>query len=302
MSARRLKLQRWMDLIAALLRHRYGVTLEELIRQVPAYAAAPSDGAMTRMFERDKEELRGLGLVFETLLEDNGESASYLLRRRDFYLPFIEPATRIGSAARREGYRDLPRVALEDDEIATLDDAAVRVTRLGDPMLAADALAAVRKLAFDLPRGTFTSLAAVAALPLESTASVRTFELLDLAIRRRKRLFFAYCAAGHEDIEPREAEPYGLLCLEGQWLLVARDRVRGQLCRFRVDRMQSLALNERLAKSPDYEVPAGFDLSELAWWPLSWDERDDGTLETVRAHVRETLAMYRTPGCQGPSV
>ena len=291
-----------MDLIAALLRHRYGVTLEELVRQVPAYGAAPSHGAMTRMFERDKEELRALGLAFETLLEDDGESASYLLRKRDFYLPYVETATRSASAIRREGYRDLPRVALANDEIAALDDAAMHVLRLGDPVLAADAAVAIRKLAFDLPRGAFASLAAARFVPFESTARARTFELLDLAIRRRKHTFFDYCAAGRENVERRETEPYGLLCLEGQWLLVARDRARRGLCRFRVDRMQSLAVNERIAKTPDYEVPAGFDLSALARMPLAWDEGEDGTLETVLARVRETLAVYGTPGCQGPSV
>src|SRR5688572_23776158 len=109
--ARRPKSQRWMDLIAALLRRRYRVTFEELIREVPAYAHAPTPSAMERMFERDKDELRELGIPIETVPEHEGEPAAYLLGRKDFYLPYLAMSTESGAerapGPRRPGYRDL---------------------------------------------------------------------------------------------------------------------------------------------------------------------------------------------------
>ena len=157
--ARPAKLRRWVDLIAALLRRRYGVTFEELSREVPGYAGAASRGAVTRMFERDKDELRRFGVPIETVHEEEGEAPAYVLRRRDFYLPYLAAkgsgAERGGGLAERPGYRDLARVVFELDELAALDEAAMRVLQLGEPLLAADAHAAIRKLAFDLPAGTF---------------------------------------------------------------------------------------------------------------------------------------------------
>ena len=40
---------------------------------VPGYEAAASDGAFERMFERDKEELRGMGVPVETVLTPTRE-------------------------------------------------------------------------------------------------------------------------------------------------------------------------------------------------------------------------------------
>ena len=40
------KLRRWMDLLAALLRHRYPLTFEELRQQVPAYQRGQATSGM----------------------------------------------------------------------------------------------------------------------------------------------------------------------------------------------------------------------------------------------------------------
>jgi predicted DNA-binding transcriptional regulator YafY len=150
------KIQRWFDLIAALLRRRYRVTFEELVRDVPAYAHALKREALTRMFERDKDELRALGLSLETMTGDDGEPSGYLLRRRDFYLPYIvvERSDATSGLGARPGYRDLPTLVIQPDELAAIAAAAERVRQLGDPELAADAQSALAKLAFDLPAGT----------------------------------------------------------------------------------------------------------------------------------------------------
>src|SRR5579884_309633 len=66
------KTERWLSLLAFLLAHRYPVTREEILSQVDDYRADWTSGDETRResarrkFERDKRELRELGVVLET--------------------------------------------------------------------------------------------------------------------------------------------------------------------------------------------------------------------------------------------
>lgn len=94
MPPREPKLQRWTDLIAALLRRTYAATFEELARDVPAHAdESKKRDTVMRMFERDKDELRSFGI---DLLYDDGDPSGYRLDRKGFYLPYLSLASREG--------------------------------------------------------------------------------------------------------------------------------------------------------------------------------------------------------------
>ncbi|MGH3432507.1 MAG: WYL domain-containing protein, partial [Thermocrispum sp.] len=58
--------ERLVNLVLALLSTRQFLTAERIRGIVPGYADAPSDEAFFRMFERDKVELRELGIPMET--------------------------------------------------------------------------------------------------------------------------------------------------------------------------------------------------------------------------------------------
>ena len=113
------KIQRWIDLLAALLRHHYPVTFDQLIREVPAYAAEQKAESRRRTFERDKDELRRFGVPIETVDSNDGDPQGYRLRVRDFYLPYL--------AVRSEGHPDLRHRA----EATRAPRAAVRPQRPG---------------------------------------------------------------------------------------------------------------------------------------------------------------------------
>jgi predicted DNA-binding transcriptional regulator YafY len=83
------RLNRWLDLLTALLRHRFPVTFEQLIEEVPAYAAEQKDESRRRTFERDKDELRKFGVPIVTKEAPDGGPQGYLLRKPDFYLPYL---------------------------------------------------------------------------------------------------------------------------------------------------------------------------------------------------------------------
>jgi proteasome accessory factor B len=59
------KTSRWLDLVAYLLQHHFGATREQIFEQVRGYEAGGETSR--RMFERDKDELRSLGIEIETL-------------------------------------------------------------------------------------------------------------------------------------------------------------------------------------------------------------------------------------------
>jgi proteasome accessory factor B len=82
------KIQRWVDLMAALLSHHGTQTFEDLAREVPAYAKGKQDSTK-RTFERDKLELRELGIPIETMGNEGAEDTTYRLRARDFYMPYL---------------------------------------------------------------------------------------------------------------------------------------------------------------------------------------------------------------------
>src|SRR5688572_21397122 len=104
MSATSAKVQRWIDLLSTLLAHSFPLTFLELAKGVPAYLAdgsiesgAPSD-TLKRMFERDKDELRSLGVPIESTSDDGEEESRYRLRHTDFYMPYLLVASLRGTA------------------------------------------------------------------------------------------------------------------------------------------------------------------------------------------------------------
>lgn len=93
------KVQRWLDLIAYLAVRHFPVPVEELMERLPAYARDWTDGSETvrasvrRKFERDKDELRDLGIPLETVTYSINygaeEAHGYRISQSDFYLPYL---------------------------------------------------------------------------------------------------------------------------------------------------------------------------------------------------------------------
>ena len=109
----RRKTERLLGLVVCLLSSPRYLTAVQIRAAVPGYPE--SFEAFKRMFERDKEELRELGIPLETGFNSAGDDeAGYRIPRQAYVLPEIR---------------------LEPDEAAVLSLAA-RVWRLRQPMLA----------------------------------------------------------------------------------------------------------------------------------------------------------------------
>jgi predicted DNA-binding transcriptional regulator YafY len=102
------KVQRWLDLIAYLVGRRFPVAFEELMESLPAYARDYIEGSETarasvrRKFERDKDELRELGIPLETVTYTINYGAEevqgYRIAKKDFYLPYLRLLEQEGGA------------------------------------------------------------------------------------------------------------------------------------------------------------------------------------------------------------
>jgi proteasome accessory factor B len=284
------KLQRWIDLLAALLSHRFGATFAELKTLVPAYGEGENPATLARMFERDKDELRALGLPIRVKVEDteDGQTQRYQIKASEMYLPYLALASRAaGSAPARHipppGYRDVPTLAFEPDELSALVRAAREAKTVGDPALARDAESALRKLTYDLgvALGSVADEAGERAMRIPEASAAPTVSVLGDALLRRKHVTFVYHSMRRDVTEERTVEPYGLAFSSGHWYLVGRDAGAEALRKFRVSRIENVETNAKKPQTADYEIPKHFDLAEHARARESWELGDDAPEEMV---------------------
>ncbi|WP_328539697.1 helix-turn-helix transcriptional regulator [Streptomyces sp. NBC_00344] len=207
------KAERLMNLALCLLGTRRPLSKRELRGSIEAYLDAGSDEAFNRMFERDKDDLRELGLVIETVENLDGD-AGYL--------------------ARRDSNR-LPPVALDAEEAAALGLAA-KVWQ--QARLAGAASGALQKLrAAGMPEAEDPYAAQHSALEPRIPVHEAAFEPLMLACRDRRPVVFDYRKANAARPESRQVEPWTLECWRGHWYLAGWDRERGAERVFRLSRI-----------------------------------------------------------------
>lgn len=250
-----------------------------------------------RMFERDKDELRAFGIQIETEINDEGETVGYKLSRKDFYLPYLLLASGDGKRLEpkrvtKAGYRALTSLTFEPDELEAISAAASRVTELGDPLLKADAQSAIRKLAFDLPVGATAPSDGTTMLPAASASPSQILEKLNDALLRRKAVTFTYRSMNANETGSRRVQPYGLFFVSSHWYLAGRDLDKAALRNFRVSRMDSVTVDAAKPQTPDYSIPADFNIREHAKSRRAWEIGDgDATSVRVRFTRKTGIAL-----------
>lgn len=303
MADRITKLQRWLDLVAYLAGRRFPAALDEVWGAVPAYAPGLDGGhkervAARRMFERDKKELRELGIPIETVAfsinSGTEESHGYRLARSDFHLPYLRLVQEAGlGEGTPAGVRSSsgPReFSVSPDEARAALEGLREVASLPGFALARDARSAFRKLSFDLDPTLLEQRPAVLYVEdAEVAATADLLRQLASALMGRKAATFRYHSMGRDEEADRSVLPYGLLFQHGRWYLVAHAKDRDAVRMFRVGRMRKLSVNHSKPGTPDYEIPAGFELRDFAG-RRAWELGDEGPEAAVKAHV-----LFRFP-------
>lgn len=203
--------ERLVNLVLCLLSSRQYLSAERIRRIVPGYADAPSDEAFYRMFERDKSELRDLGVPLETgRTPDFDAGEGYRIARRDYELPDID---------------------LEPDEAA----AVALAGRLWDSsQLAGAAHGALVKLrAAGIDVETEPS---VAVEPRVRAVDPALTPLIS-AVQAGQVVTFPHRRHPAADQVTRTLEPWGVVSWRGRWYAVGHDRDREDTRCFRVSRI-----------------------------------------------------------------
>ncbi len=191
------KLERLLNLLAALLHTSVPLTAEQLRTRIEGYPDA--DASFRRAFERDKDDLRTMGIPLKTQT-----------------VPGVDPPI--------DGYRIDPEEyagsdpQLDPDELAALHLASNLVRFEG--VSGDQALARLGGVVGE------QEVATVAALPSDDNLGP-LFE----AVRSKHSVTFRY-----NDTD-RELDPYKLSFLRGHWYLIGYDHVRNDERQFRVDRI-----------------------------------------------------------------
>jgi proteasome accessory factor B len=209
MAMSRRKTERLLSLVVCLLSARRYLTATQIRAAVPGYP--DSFEAFKRMFERDKDELRELGIPLETGTNAPGdEEAGYRISRQAY---------------------ELPDIRLEPDEVAVLGLAA-RVWRRAELAGAAEgALLKLRAAGIDAEDLTQPGIEPRVQTPEAA------FGPLWEAVRDRRPVAFGYRAAGRSAAQRRNLEPWGVVNRRGRWYVVGQDTHRQAERVFRLSRI-----------------------------------------------------------------
>jgi proteasome accessory factor B len=245
------KTERLLGLVVCLLATRRYLTAEQIRQAVPGYP--DGEDQFKRMFERDKEDLRDLGVPLETGLNH----------------PFDDET---GYRILQQAY-ELPELRLEADEAAVLGLAA-RVWHSAELAgAAAGALLKLRAAGVDDPQDQPRH-----GIEPRLATSEPAFGPLWEAVRDRRPVTFAYLAAGRSQAQRRDLEPWGVVNRKGRWYVAGWDRGRKATRVFRLSRIVGTV---KFAGQPGaVKVPPGADVREMV---RDWDS----------APAREQVATLR---------
>jgi proteasome accessory factor B len=231
MAMSRRKTERLLSLVVCLLSARRYLTATQIRAAVPGYP--DSFDAFKRMFERDKDELRELGIPLETGTNSVGDEE-------------------LGYRISRQAY-ELPDIRLEPDEVAMLGLAA-RVWRRAELAGAADgALLKLRAAG----AGLQDDLSQPRIEPRVRTAGP-AFGPLWQAVRDRRPVTFVHRVPGRNSALRRNLEPWGVTYRRGHWYVVGFDTDREAERVFRLSRIEGTVSFTGPAGS--VTVPAGTDV------------------------------------------
>lgn len=243
------KVERLMNLVIALLSTRGYLTAEWVRGNVIGYRDTPSDEAFSRMFERDKSELRDLGIPLET--------------------------GRVSGFDPTEGYRIKPDAyALPDIDLTAEETAAVAVaTKLWESperiTATQSALLKLRAAGVEVDPAAGVAITTGAG-PTGLRGSEEVLGALLSAIDAGRAVRFQHRPTPVDPYSTRSVEPWGVVTARGRWYLVGHDRDRDATRIFRLSRIADV---EPTGSGGEVTKPDGVDLRAVVEQTIS----DTGT-------------------------
>ncbi|MEZ5211707.1 MULTISPECIES: helix-turn-helix transcriptional regulator [unclassified Gordonia (in: high G+C Gram-positive bacteria)] len=255
------KNERLLNLVICLMSAKTFVTAEYLRTNIVGYKdTEQSPESFKRMLERDKNELRALGIPVETGYPPMGGD---------------------------EGYRILPEHYALRDISLTEDEAAVIAAAAAlwhDPDVAVESQTAVLKL----------KAAGIDVTPPEELGFGQTGGGRSMGDERAVRALLAAVGDGRAvtfthrsgpTASERTLEPWGVVTNSGRWYVVGYDRDRDATRTFRVSRISDV---RAIGGAGEVTAPEGTDLSALV--AAAVDRASAGEPSTARVWLAEGRA------------
>lgn len=255
------KSERLVNLTIALLGTKRWLTKSQIFTAVDGYEGEPD--AKERMFERDKDDLRNLGIEievgsFDPLFEDE---AGYRIRPDSYRSDITEISSRELS---------LINLATSIWQGAVLDSSAL------------SALIKLKSLGIDSDLDAIPSIAPTVHISDENFATI-----VD-AIAERRTISFTYLSP-ELTAQHRVLEPYGAGTKGGYWYVAGLDLDRNGIRLFRLDRIDSeIALQ---GKSASYVIPSDFAMSAHLASPI---KTEIATLKVRRGKAAKIVLASTT--------
>ncbi len=263
------KTERLMNLIFALLVSKQFLTKAQIRDAIADYRDAPSTDAFDRMFERDKEELRELGIPVET-----GENDAYF---------HDEVGYRI-----RRNEAELSDLELTREEAAVIGLATQVWEHAGLANDSTTALMKLKAIGVDVD----TSVLRMAEPKLSTNEP--SFDVMWDAVTRRIPVTFVYARPAQEPME-RHLQPWGIISWHDRWYVGGQDLDREGPRIFRLSRI--IGAVSTTGAPGSYDVPEGTDMKDLArgLFPTPPDEAAVLHIRAGRGLSLRKLAEQVTP-------
>jgi proteasome accessory factor B len=231
-----------LNLVICLLATRRPISAEHIRHAVPGYDP-DNDEAFQRMFERDKNELREIGIPIEVHKDPWDDDPGYRIVPQAY---------------------ELPEITLEPREAAVIGLAAQVWQRASLAEAASGALLKLRAA------GIQTELADN-TLDLRVDTRDPAFPALWEAVRDRRAVVFDYRSAASDTVLTRTVEPWGVVSRRGKWYVAGHDRGRGAPRVFRLSRIVGEA--RPIGRPGAVVVPEGVDLRDMVGFQEAPAER-----------------------------
>lgn len=224
------KIERLINLTIALLATKRFLTKQEIFTSVEGYEGSAE--TKERMFERDKDDLRNLGIEidvggFDPAFDDE---AGYRIKSDKYSLDLGD---------------------ISGVEIALLSLAAEAWRGAALDSAAQSALLKLKSMGIDSDLDSIPSISPLIRTPHTD------FQSISLAISQRRTLSFSYLSK-ELDTQARRIQPYAIATQQGFWYLAGNDLDKGSLRTFRLDRFQGEITVGK--ESGAFEIPADFNI------------------------------------------
>ena len=227
------KIERLINLTIALLATKRYLTKSEIFNSVEGYEGTPE--TKERMFERDKDDLRSLGIEIEVGSFDPlfNDEAGYRIKQEKYQFE-------LGDINATE--MSLLSIAAEAWQEASLDDAAQR------------ALLKLRSI------GVPNDELSIPGMVQQLSDGGQDLSLITKAIAQSQLLTFSYLDANLQ-LNTRKIVPIALSSRNGFWYLSGVDQEVLEVRTFRVDRISGEISTS--AGPKDFEAQTDFDPSKI---------------------------------------